>query len=47
MYNLIYKRMLTAEQESWKEWAFQFKTAVGAANNVIRERLDDIQAAGK
>jgi hypothetical protein len=27
----------------WREWAFQFKTAVGAVNNKTRELLEEIQ----
>ena len=27
----------------WREWAFQFKTAVGAVNNKTREFLEEIQ----
>ena len=30
----------------WKEWSFQFKTQLGAASKLTKDRLDDIQKAG-
>ena len=31
----------------WKEFAFQFRTAMGTADEVVREILDEIIKAGK
>ena len=34
------------KEGTWKEWSFQFKTQVGAASKMARDRLDEIQKAG-
>ena len=35
------------EPSKWREWAFQFKTAVGGANAGVRDVLDQIQNSQK
>ena len=42
-----FRRVEKLAGPNWKEFAFQFKTAVGAANGRVREALDDIVKAGK
>ena len=42
-----FRRVEKLTGPNWKEFAFQFKTAVGAANGKVREILDDIVLAGK
>ena len=34
-------------ESTWKEWAFQLKTQVGAVNRPTRELLENIQKQGK
>ncbi len=42
-----FRRVEKLTGPNWKEFAFQFKTAVGAASGKVREALDDIVMAGK
>ena len=42
-----YRRVEKLAGPNWKEFAFQFKTATGAANGRVREVLDEIVKAGK
>ena len=42
-----FRRVEKLTGPNWKEFSFQFKTAVGAASGKVREALDDIVMAGK
>jgi hypothetical protein len=42
-----FRRVEKLTGPNWKEFAFQFKTAAGAANGKVRDVLDDIAKAGK
>ena len=42
-----FRRVDKLEGSNWKEFAFQFKTAVGTLNPAMREHLDEIQKAGQ
>ncbi len=42
-----FRRVDKFNGQSWEEFAFQFRTAVGSASSKIREVLDDIVKNGK
>jgi hypothetical protein len=42
-----FRRVDKLSGQNWKEFSFQFKTAMGAASSKVREILDDISKAGK
>ena len=42
-----FRRMDKLDGKNWKEFSFQFKTAVGSVNTTMRGYLDEIQKGGK
>ena len=42
-----FRRMDKLDRKNWKEFSFQFKTAVGSVNTTMRGYLDEIQKGGK
>ena len=42
-----FRRMDKMDGKNWKEFSFQFKTAVGSVNTTMRGYLDEIQKGGK
>ena len=41
-----FRRMGKLDGKNWKEFSFQFKTAVSSANTTMRGYLDEIQKGG-
>ena len=42
-----FRRIDKLDGQNWKEFAFQFKTAVGSVNRWARDQLEGIHKAGK